>query len=165
MAVVGGRWFYEIVVVDNGNQSTRRKYEINNPADYAAALAAGVALRTDFLALSDCVFKSDRVWQEYYEDALVLPGNAVQKENQACLVFQLPDPSKTAKLYVPAPEAGAFAALSGLNSNIIDTNDANVIAFADNFLSGGSNLFVISDGEEPDSLLRGHRIHSSNSFG
>lgn len=164
MAVVAGRWFYEIVLVDTGNQSARRKYEINNPADYAAALAAAAALRTDILGISSMSFKSDRVWQEYYDDALSLPASA-QKENQACFVFQLPDPSKTAKLYVPAPEAGIMVALSGVNSNVVDTTDAAVIAFADNFLSGGSNLFLISDGEEPDTLLRGHRMHTSNSFG
>jgi hypothetical protein len=164
MAIVAGRWFTEYELVDKGGQVTRRRFEHNNPADYAAALAAETALRTDLEGVTSCVIKSVRTYQVYYEDSLSLPANA-QNENQAVFVFQLADPLKTGILTVPGPEEGIFVALSGSNSNILDLADAAVVAYADNFLSGGSNLFLISDGEEPDALLKGHRRHTKKALG
>lgn len=164
MAIVAGRWFTEYELVDKGGQVTRRRYEQNNPADYAAALAAEVALRADLAGVTSCEIKSVRTYQEYYEDALSLPANA-QNENQAVFVFQLGDPLKSGIVTVPGPEEGIFVALTGPNSNILDLADAAVIAFADNFLSGGANLFLISDGEEPASLTKGHRRHTKKALG
>jgi hypothetical protein len=158
MAIVGGRWWAEYEFIDSGANVTRRRFEMNAPADYDAALVNELAVRTDIALLVDCVIKSVRVYQEYYENALVLPAAGVQMENQLLLTFQLPNPLKTATISMPGPKAGAFVDTQGPNSNVAITTGI-VADFASNFLSGGTNLLLLSDGEEAASLLSGHRRH------
>jgi len=164
MALVGGRWFVEYTLVDTGAQSSSKRFEMNAPADYAAAVVFESTFRLDLLGVTDLSIKSYRIYQEFYEDAFALPADA-QIEDQAVLVFELPNPLKSATVIIPGAKETLYVAASGANNNVIDTADAAVIAFATNFLSGGVNEYLLSDGEEAAALLRGHRRHVKKAVG
>jgi|SRR3989304_719249 len=164
MALVGGRWWVEYELADTGGQLTRKRFELNAPADYAAAVVSESTFRLDLIGVTDLSIKSYRVYREFYEDAFALPGDA-QIEDQAVLVFELPNPLKTATIIIPGAKETLYVAASGANNNVVDIADAAVTAFASNFLSGGVNEFLLSDGEEAAALLKGHRRHVKKAVG
>jgi len=157
----------EYELVDQGGQVTRKRYELNAPADYDAAVASEALFRVDLLGVTDAVIKSYRVYREFYESVLSLPASA-QNENQAVLLFQLANPLETGRVTIPAPAETIFAAASGANNNIVDVNDAFVTDFAADFISvagGGNGMCLISDGEVSTALLKGHRRHVKKTLG
>jgi hypothetical protein len=165
MALVAGRWWVVYELKDQGGESTRRRFEMNAPADYAAAVVAENAFRLDLLAATDCVISSYFIYQEMVEDALVLPAG-VQKENEAYLDLQLyGNPLKTGHLSIPGANANCFVDATGPGSNIVDIESDEIADFVDNFLQGGTALMLLSDGEQAESVLKGTRRHVKNSRG
>jgi hypothetical protein len=164
MAIVGGRWWVEYTFVDSAADETTRRWELNAPVDYAAAVINELALRTDVNLLSDAVIKNVKVYQEFYENALALPAGGVQNENELLLSFMMQNPLKTATLTVPAPKATAFVDVTGPNANVAITTGI-VANFASNFLVGGTALTLLSDGEQAASLIKGHRRHKATRVG
>jgi hypothetical protein len=162
MALTGERWFVVYDLIESSGKGTRRRYEMNAPADYAAAVAAEASFRTDLLAVTDCVIRSYHIYQEYVEDALAYPVG-VEKENEALLTFEITDnPAKSATLSIPGASDGIFAATTGPNRDIVDTADADIVAFTQNFqpaAQGGNDLMLLSDGEQADNLIGGKRRH------
>lgn len=162
MALTGGRWFVVYDLIESSGKNTVRRYELNAPADYAAAVAAEAAFRTDLLGVTDCAIRSYHVYQEFVEDALAYPSG-VEKENEALLSFEITDnPAKTATLSIPGAKDTIFVAATGPNRDIIDTADAAVVAFVANFQPvavGGTGLMLLSDGETADNLIGGKRRH------
>lgn len=166
MALTALTFGMTISFIDNGGNQVTREYMMSTSvATYVDAAAAAAAMVPLVNALTGATISQYRVFQVFEESAFVLPGDAgVQNENQASLTFMLAGAgSKKANLNIPAPIIGIFSASSGPNANIVDINDTDVVAFADQFL--GANDFRLSDGEASSRLLTGHRVHRRNSRG
>lgn len=161
MALTAGRWFTVFVLVETSGKTTQVRYEQSAPADDAAARASAAAMATDLAAITNCNIKSYHTYQEFVEDALALPAGA-EKENKATLILSIDgEPTKNAKLVIPAPVDGIFVSASGSNYDVVDVADADLIAFIANFTTEA--LFYVSDGEQADALVSGGRSHSANS--
>lgn len=157
MALTAGRWFSVFKLTETSGRSTQVRIEQSAPADDAAARASGAAMATDLAAITNCAIESYFTYQEFVEDAFSLPAGA-EIENQALLQLSIDgEPTKTATVRVPAPVDGIFAAASGPNFDVVDTTDADLTAFVANFTTEA--LFYVSDGEQADALLGGHRRH------
>jgi hypothetical protein len=165
MALTGGRWWVEYELADQGGNVTRKRYELNSPADYDAAVVSEAAFRLDLIGVTDAVIKTYRVYREFYEAAFALPA-AAQNENQALLVFQLYDnPLKTGVVAIPAAKEALFVGATGAANNILDVSDAAVVQFANNFLQSSVALLLLSDGEQAATLVKGHRRHVKKLLG
>jgi len=166
MALTGQTFGMTVSFVDNGGNQVTREYMMKSAiATYTDAAAAAAAMIPLVNALTGSTISQYRVFQNFEEQAFVLPADAgVQNENQASLTFLLAGMgSKKANVNIPAPIIGIFSASSGPNANIVDVNDAAVVAFSDQFEGAGD--FRISDGEATSRLLSGHRVHKRNNRG
>jgi hypothetical protein len=152
-------------LVESSGKNTVRRYQINAPADYDAAVAAEAAFRTDLLACTDLAIRSYHVYQEFSENALAYPSG-VEKENEALLSLEITDnPAKTATLSIPGAKDAIFVATTGPNRDVVDTADSAVVALVANFQPvgvGGTGLMLLSDGETADNLIGGKRRHIAN---
>lgn len=166
MALSGLQFGMTISFVDNGGNQVTREYMMKTEiATYDDAAAAAAAMIPLVDALTGAAISQYRVFQVFQETAFTLPVDAgVQVEDRATFSFLLAGAgSKKAAINVPAPIIGLFMANSGPGANIIDVNDAAVVAFAGQFL--GASDFRISDGEATLRLLAGHRTHSRSNKG
>lgn len=161
MALVAGRWFVVYDLVESSGRSTLKRFELASPADYAAAVINEAAFRLDLSAVTDLVIKGYHIFQEFSENALVLPAN-VEMENQAVLAFQLANPNKTGSVAIPGAASDCFVDTSGANRDIVDTGATEVTNFASNFLAAGTALMYLSDGEQAQALIGGKRRHVGN---
>lgn len=166
MALSGLNFGMTISFVDNGGNTVTREYMMKNEvATYADAAAAAAAMAPIVDALTGAKISQYRVFQVFQETAFSLPVDAgVQVEDRATMTFLLSGAgSKKAAINVPAPVIGVFMSSSGPGANIVDTNDAAVVAFADQFLAASD--FRMSDGESTERILAGHRTHSRSNKG
>lgn len=166
MAFVGSYFGATYSFVDNGANQVTRDYTMKPEiATFADAGAAAVAMQPILDALSGSTMPKYRVYQEFVNNAFVLPADAgVQNENQASLTFLLQAVgAKKANLNIPAPIIGLFVGSSGPNANIIDVEDPAVVAFAEQFIASAD--WRLSDGEWIQRLLNGKRVHKRSSKG
>lgn len=155
MAYQAGRWFTVVQFVGSDGKVRQRRYEQSNPADYAAALVSQTAIVTDLAGVTDAVITGYHTYQEVYNDAVALPSD-VQLDDEALLTFRLAsNPLKSGTVSIPAAKDAIFEGETGPAYNIVDIENAEVAAFAANFLLDA--LFWISDGEQADELIAGVR--------
>lgn len=164
MAFVPGRWFTVINMVDNGNNPTSKRFELN-----AADSAEATTIQTNLLAawnnVTDLKVVSYFTYQEEVSDVEALPASGIERENVALWNFEVRDkPNKSPSFTVPGAKPGIFVAASGKGANILDTADAAVVALRDLFISDPPSLFL-SDGESMGTLVGGKRIHRANRNG
>lgn len=124
---------------------------------YDEAVTATTAYQTDLLAVSAGVVKSRRIGAKAVEDAYNRPADAdAEWRDTAQVTVSLADnPTKTANLLIPMPKIGIFQAAAGVNMDVIDTADADLLAFVDNYKTGAA---MLSDGEKADVILSGKRL-------
>jgi len=135
----------EIVAVDNGGNKARRKYNLT-AIDHATALADMLVILAAFEAVCAGGTVSYGIKTQFYNDALALPGVAVQAEAVATIVgVDSVNPLKYHTTTVPMPETDVFIATSGAGANILDGEHQDVIDYANIFAVGGKA--TISDGE------------------
>jgi len=157
MALTADRWFTVYKLTETSGRSTILRVEQSAPADDAAARVSAAALATDLAAVTNCKIASYFTYQEFVEDAFSLPA-AAEIENEALLQLSIDsEPTKTATLRIPAPVDGIFAGATGPSYDVVDTTDVALAAFVANFTSEA--LFYVSDGEQADALIGGHRRH------
>jgi hypothetical protein len=155
MGLSADRWFTVVELVETSGKKTTLRFEQSAPVDDTAARASSAALVTDLAAITNSAISKYYTYQEFVEDSFSLPSGA-ENQNQALLVLSIDGaPTKSAKLRVPAAVDGIFAATEGENYDVVDVNDADLLAFIANFTTEA--LFYVSDGEQADSLLKGHR--------
>lgn len=164
MAFVPGRWFTVINMVDNGNNETSKRFQLN-----AADSAAATVVQTDLLAawnnVTDLKVVSYYTYQEEVSDVEALPPSGVERENVAILSFEVRDkPNKSASLAIPGPKPGIFTATSGKGANVINTGNAAVMALRDLFISDPPSVYL-SDGESMGTLVSGKRTHRRSTKG
>lgn len=170
MAIVVGRRFLVMELIDNGRNMTSRRFQIvNDEEDEDAELnasTAATAFVTAFMGTTDAALVSWHTYLEHVEDALAIPASGVQVEDTALLLFSIDGmPQKSATLSIPAPKPGIFVASAGDGANIVDTGDAAVIALRDAMLANSDPLIYVSDGELVDSLISGRRVHRKSRKG
>ena len=166
MAFVGQHFGATYSFVDNGGNQVTREYNMSSSiATYADASTAASDMQPLVDALSGATMPKYRVYQEFVNNAFVLPADAgVQVENQASLTYLLAGiGSKKANLNIPAPIIGIFVGSSGPNANVVDVDDAAVQAFSDMFIGAGP--FRLSDGEYIQRILNGRRVHRRSNKG
>lgn len=157
MALTAGRWFTVFELVETSGKRTRKRFEQSAPLDDTAARASAAAMATDLAAVTNAEIASYYTYQEFVEDALVLPTGA-ELQNQAILTCGIEDaPTKSGTIVIPAPVDGIFVDSSGAGYDVVDTTDADLLAFFANFDSEA--LFYVSDGEQADGLIGGRRRH------
>ncbi len=164
MAIVQVGFRVRISFMDGGGQITTRSYE-SDAALYADAVTDAAALIAAVNPLTDATLTGYGIETVFAEDALSgFPAATVQNENQALLVYQMEGlPLHRATQSIPAPAIGIFAGVTGPNSNILDTADADIITWRSLFQNG--NGFFLSDGEYAEILEGGHRRHVRNRHG
>jgi hypothetical protein len=164
MALVQVGFRVRVSLMDGGGQITTRSYE-SDAALYADAVVVAAALVAALDPLTDATITGYGIETVFAEDALAgFPAATVQNENQALLVYQMEGlPLHRATQSIPAPAIGIFAGVSGPNSNVVDTADADIVAWRTLFQNG--NGFFMSDGEYAEVLESGHRRHVRNRFG
>src|SRR4030042_6275742 len=161
MALGAGRWFTCYELKETSGKSTVLRVEQSAPADDAAARASAAALATDLAAVTNSAIAKYWTYQEFTEGALTLAA-AAENQNRAILLFSISgQPTKSGKVRIPAVKAECMAAATGINYDIVDVADAAIIAFRNNFKSEA--LFYVSDGEQADTLLGGHRSTTASS--
>lgn len=166
MAFVTGLYGVTYSFVDNGGNQVTRDYAMKSTIlNYGDAVTAATDSQPVVDALTGATMPKFRVYQEFVNNAFVLPGDAgVQVENQASMTFLLAGVgAKKANLNIPAPIIGIFVGSSGPNANIVAIDDPAVEAFADLFIGAGP--FRLSDGEVSQRMLNGKRVHKRSSKG
>ena len=166
MAFTGSNFGATYSFVDNGGNQVAREYQMKPEiATYADASDAAADMQPLVDALSGATMPKFRVYQEFVNNAFVLPGDAgVQVENTASLTYLLAAlGSKKANLNIPAPIIGLFVGSSGPNANIINPEVQALIDFNAQFLAAGA--FRLSDGEYIQRFLQGKRVHKRSSKG
>lgn len=166
MAFVSEGFEVTFTFVDSGGDVSNRTYQHRAPVDAAAALADAQALLALIEALTDASVRSYRLSEIFADDAFALPAAGIHVENQAIMSVRLSSsPLKTGVLSIPAPVSGMFMASNGANSNVLDTADADVLSFVNQFVPTGK--FTLSDGETMavGGLLSGRRRHVRSRIG
>jgi len=157
MALTADRWFTVFKLTETSGRSTILRVEQSAPADDAAARVSAAALATDLAAVTNCNIEAYYTYQEFVEDSFSLPSGA-EIENEALLQLSIDgEPTKTATLRIPAPVDGIFAGATGPSYDVVDISDTDLLAFVANFTT--EELFYVSDGEQADALIGGHRRH------
>jgi len=150
-------WEYSLKLAGNGNKTTK-KYVLQG-ADYATARANADAVKSALGAVTGAVIQDDRL-TEVNQISSNFATAGVQVENIASLAIKTVG-DKNAVAFIPAPVDTIFSGASGDLSNIIDITDADLVAYF-NALSANT---LLSDGEIPNVLVGGKRIHRKSRKG
>jgi len=165
MAFTSAGWKLSISFIDNGGDVTVRTYDLLS-ADYDAAVLDTAAMILAVDAIVDSVIIDYHYYENFVQDALVLPAAGVQNENQALLSYTIEgNPLKSATQSLPSPVIGIFTAASGHGANVVDVSDAALLTWAAFFITGAGQKATISDGETAASLDSGRRRHVRNRRG
>lgn len=175
MALVSKGPFLNLTLADAAGNKSNLQFTL----DYAdlAALSTNIAditgaggVLADLNAITDGTIVSYSVGEAFAEDA-TLVGAANSEVEEVALINAKVDgttPGKVVSLRVPAPVNGMFVGDFGDDRNIVDTADADTLAWLANFASTGHIL--VSDGEsivDPTSsnAWKGKRIHRGSRNG
>lgn len=149
--------------IDNGGNETTKTLQMT-AADHATALVDALIIVGFYEAVTNSGTVSYSLKEIFYNDALTIPGGAEsQVEAKALIVMRdETNPLKKHSVRIASPDPTVFLATSGDGANIVDVNDAAILAFAGMFSAAGSDKCYVSDGEQvlamPDGLLYGRRV-------
>jgi len=165
MPLVASGFELTVVLVDSGNDTATKKYQLQATTYADAVTDAGVILGV--LVISTAVVRSYKITENYINDAFNFP-TAVEIENQAEIVVRLVETGKYGTIYIPAPNASIFVAGSGDGYNIVDGTAPLVAAYLAIYNENAQAF--ISDGEfiTPTVAQRfksGKRIHKASQNG
>lgn len=161
MALAMTGWRVTATLEDLGANRSTMQFFVDAAEVYADVAAAAAALVVSLAAVVDAAIVSYRV-TEVFEDAVAVGGGEI--ENQALLVVNTDD-GKKALMRIPSASPGIFAAASGPNYNIVDVNDADLLAYIAHFEAGVGVEFLVSDGQTVADLESGKRIHRGSTNG
>ena len=157
MTFTSRRFEMECTVVDAGNNISKVRFGVTG-ADIDAAETSALAILTDFIALTKAYVESYRVTEVFTNDtSRGTPAASVVSE-KALLSLQLDTPGKKAIMYIPAPIDAIFGAAGTDDYDKVNTGNALVLAFVNDFTTGGQG--TVSDGEVVvnNGILRGDRV-------
>ncbi len=138
-----------------------------NPA--SDLLTAIAAIRDNLVTAVDAITDSlitDTFIVVTEKESLALPAAECKITDLASFVVNLAGgEGKKSTMQMPAPNIGIFVAATGPNKNVVDTTDAALNTYVDEFQTTGGS-FTISDGEFVDDttpLVAGKRISRKSS--
>lgn len=147
MALVSAGFWLHVALVDKGNNTTSKTYELTS-ADYAAAVTDAGTVLAALAGVSALVVGKYFIEEKYVNDAFALPSSAdAQAEVTASITTYIEDKGdKKANYNFPGPiAANVWVSTTGNDSNIVKISSAQVIAYQGLFIPGGP--CYISDGE------------------
>ena len=115
--------------------------------DYAAALAAITQIVGAVEAVTDAVVSLVTLTGVVQESAAAGAGDIF--ENAQLNVFLDAAGEKKTQWFLPAPSIGVFLAAEGVNRDVVDTGDADIIQLVQQL----SQHAYISDGEQIDTTV------------
>lgn len=155
MALVSTGFVLEVSLVDYGNNTTSKTYQMT-AADYDTAITDVAIVMPALINMTDAVIASYSVKEVYQQDALALPSVVNPVSVKASMTAYINDAgSKKGDFDVPSPRIGIFQTAVGSGADIVDGSDAAVIAYYELFQTGGQLLF--SDGEVMGGFIGGVR--------
>lgn len=116
-------------------------------ADYAAAEAAIGQIAGALAAVTDCVLSQVTLTSVVSEDASVGAGDVF--ENALVNVHLDSAGEKIAQQYIPGASIGIFLASEGVNRDVVDTADTDLVQYIQQL----SQHAFISDGESIDTTV------------
>jgi hypothetical protein len=157
MALVSSGYGLTVSIIDNGGNETSVQYKLRS-GDHATAVTDSLAVIAALVAVSDGEISGYTISSNYAENALSFPAtDAVQAEVSASMTtFVAGAGNKKANYRIPMPKAAIFTASIGKGANIVDTENADVLAFHALFGVGGK--VYVSDGENAGGLYGGVRV-------
>jgi len=170
MAIVADHWELVVQLVDEGGNSTTRRFQFrasDDAGDMSDLLTSGGALLTDLAAVSDAVIKKVSYNKVMVEGVFALPEEGEVEEHALITAPINGEPLKSATIDIPAPKDTIFigAPGDGESFNQVDFNDGALGNYLGLF-TGGASQFLVSDGEAiVQNNMRGKRTHSRSTGG
>lgn len=164
MALQSEGFFLSVSISDTSGSISTLQYDLQ-ATDAATAATDAVTIIGLLEAVTKSVVTGYSIRQKFFEDTIVLPASA-ENAIKASVTVQLKDTADKGNFRIPAPVDSIFTSATGAGYNIVDTDNADVQAYAGMFLSLAQAS--LSDGEFiaalPTSVLSGNRtsIRSSN---
>lgn len=153
----GNGFWLTLILSDTQGDTATMLFELQS-ADFATAVTDKDAILAAISGVSQAIVSSYHLAIVEDEDAFVFPAGA-DNSIKARVQFQIVDSVKKARRDIPSPQNAIFVAPSGPNNNVVDTTNAQVIAFAQLFQTG--NQAFISDGEISEFILGGQRVSNA----
>lgn len=142
---------YTVVLRGTDNEKSTLTYDLGDfntgvaGDDFAAALAAAAAIKTELAAVTDAFIAEESVRHVISQDSQ-LPAAADIFE-EALVTVYLNQPTEAEKVHqirIPAPSAGLFLGTNGAELDIVDINDPDLTAYVGELASS----VYLSDGEQ-----------------
>lgn len=165
MALTHLKYMVTFQLMDRGENSTRRTYQLRATTD-AGAVTAAAGIASRLAAVTDAFIVGYTIENVFKEDDLSgFPPDIGEVEEQALLSINLSTAGKHASETIPAPKIDIFVASSGPNANVVDGGNAALASFVAMFEASG--LAYISDGEDASltPFNKGKRIHRHSTKG
>lgn len=144
MALVSIGYALSVNLIDTSGSISTLQYDLQATTFAEANTEAGNII-AELDPITSATIAGYRVTQVYTEDALTLPANSENAVKAELSVRLAGVGNKRAILRIPSPAASIFVAGSGAGFNIVDTADADVLAYVALFELG--NSAYLSDGE------------------
>lgn len=157
MAIVADHFEITVKLVDEGANFSTLTFQCRDTV-YADVVVAKTALIAELLDVTDCVIQRVSINEVWANDAFAYPSG-VETANKLSMTVELDTGlGKKANMKIPGPQDSLFGASGTAGFNVLDTSNADIIAYTDLFKSGGE--FYVSDGEDLSVLISGKRIHA-----
>jgi len=155
-------FFLSVTLVDNGNNSTTKTYDLQGADLTEATTNAGTVL-TALAAVTDATIKGYNIGSRFVNDAFVFPASGVHIEDVAQITLSITDdPTKFATIAIPAPKSTVFEGTSGTAANRV--KNATIVTTYWELYQASSELYL-SDGETAEIFISGKRIHRGSNKG
>ena len=167
-----------VKLIDKGNNKFQMRWYSDGTV-YATAQDLNLAMVTALEAITDCLIVEAGYTFRFVEadqTPLAAYGEGEKKAMISCaLVTETPpNPGQTkyAQILIPAPKEDLFLATAGSGANIVDVENADLVAFLQNFAVGAgilphltlSDFQAIKDPSVPANLS-GKRVTRKSSKG
>lgn len=167
MALVSGGFELHVQLVDSSGVDVSKLVYQLTAADADEGATQSATILGLLNTVTDAAIKGYSLLERFVENALVLPA-AVEVENRAVITARIfGEPGKSATIVIPAPSIGIFQSPTGSGRNIVDTADADLLAYLGIWQETGG-IATISDGEElanASVIVAGKRTHRKSSNG
>lgn len=162
MAIVFSNYEIRVFMKDQTNTTFTKIYQ-TDPAlvtDDTEAATAATALLAELAPVTALTIVGYTIGKKYEENTSPALPQRIGYD-QASFVVTLETPNKFATLYIPGAANGIFQATTGVQADIINVNNADLLAYVALF-KDTTGYFVLSDGEHVAAsatpIVEGQRI-------
>lgn len=147
MALSFANYEIRVFLKDQTNTTFTKIYQADPAlvADDTEAATAAAALIAELAPVTALTIVGYTIGKKYEEDgAITLPQRVGY--DQASISVALETPNKFATIYIPGASNGIFQATTGVQADVIDVNDADLLAYVA-LWKDSTGYFYLSDGE------------------